>query len=79
MFNFASLLVAATAVTAVVATHTITLTNNCGSGVPVWVDSTYSPVPYVSYKNVAGQQERLIDVWYYRLEHSLEQLARVRA
>ncbi|KZP26538.1 hypothetical protein FIBSPDRAFT_819570 [Athelia psychrophila] len=28
------------------ASHTITLTNKCTGGVPVWVDSTYSPVAY---------------------------------
>jgi len=28
--------------------HTITLTNHCSYGVPVYVDNAYSPVPYVS-------------------------------
>lgn len=47
MFSFIALFSAASAATVVMA-HTITLTNKCGSGVPVYVDSAYSPVPYVS-------------------------------
>ncbi|KZP12385.1 hypothetical protein FIBSPDRAFT_1050103 [Athelia psychrophila] len=45
MFSLTALFVAASAATAVMA-HTITLTNNCGSSVPVYVDSAYSPVAY---------------------------------
>lgn len=48
MFSFMALFSAASAATVVMA-HTITLTNNCGSGVPVYVDSAYSSVPYVSF------------------------------
>jgi hypothetical protein len=32
----------------VLATHTFTLVNHCSYGVPVYVDNTYSSVPYVS-------------------------------
>ncbi|KAF7986394.1 hypothetical protein HWV62_35438 [Athelia sp. TMB] len=45
MFNVASIVIAASIATAAIA-HTITLTNHCGSGVPVYVDNAYSPVPY---------------------------------
>jgi len=45
MLNFLLVFVTA-ATTFVSADHTFTLTNNCGNGVPVYVDSAYSPVAY---------------------------------
>lgn len=57
MFKLASLVVIASAATAM-ASHTITLTNKCTGGVPVWVDSTYSPVAYVSTERLVMRQKK---------------------
>jgi hypothetical protein len=48
MLNFLLVFITA-ATTFVSADHTFTLTNNCGNGVPVYVDSAYSPVAYVNF------------------------------
>src|SRR6266436_4552068 len=44
-----SMIVAVAASILASAQHTITLLNNCGYGVPVYVDSSHSPVVYVSF------------------------------
>lgn len=65
----------------VTATHTITLKNNCGSGVPVWVDSHPGKVAYVS----AGLQvlylsrHRLKTFNRHRKELSQERLRHILA